>query len=346
MDTLLLMLLYWGVFFFFYGLARRFGTRLKNPGYLDKGMTVMIVILVFTMGLRMGANEEVISNLGQIGLQAICITLATIGGSIGFVLILRRLFRVGRDGRLTKDKMESEQENARCISEEKQTEMWVKEKAETEDKGKEEKENRNMTLLILLSVTIGMALGYGAVPVLFSDLEGFHTKAGDILVLGICILLALVGFNLGLSGGILENLKNAGLRVILFPLAAITGSLAGGAVYGMLSTLSVGEGVAISAGFGWYTLAPSMITEAGHMVAGAVSFLHNVIREVLGIIMIPAIAGKIGCLEAVAVPGVAATDICIPIVKKACGEDIIPYSFATGMLMCVAVPVIVPLALS
>ena len=58
-------------------------------------------------------------------------------------------------------------------------------------------------------------------------------------------------------------------------------------------------------GFGWYTFAPVTITGAGHAMAGAVSFMHNVIRETCGIILIPVLAKKIGYIEVCDLPGVA-----------------------------------------
>ena len=95
--------------------------------------------------------------------------------------------------------------------------------------------------------------------------------------------------------------------------------------------MTLREGLAISAGFGWYTLAPSVISGAGHAVAGAVSFLHNVLRETLGIILLPLAASKIGCIEAVTLPGTCAMDVCLPIVERSCSAETLPYSFTTGM---------------
>ena len=107
--------------------------------------------------------------------------------------------------------------------------------------------------------------------------------------------------------------------------------------------MTLREGLAISAGFGWYTLAPSVISGAGHAVAGAVSFLHNVLRETLGIILLPLAASKIGCIEAVTLPGTCAMDVCLPIVERSCSAETLPYSFTTGMAACLFSALLVPL---
>ena len=336
MDTVLLMLLYWGIFFLFYFIACRFCAGTKAGAYLDKGMTAMIALLVFLMGLQMGANEEVTSNLAEIGVQAALITAMVLAGSIGSVWILRRILKLDKEG------MEKSGREEKFLCPAGQEDKEGEEILKPEDAA--EKQNLSMTGFVLLFVVAGMGLGHFVIAEKCSDLDAFRETTGNILVAGLCLLLAMVGFHLGLTGGIIETFKSAGFRIILFPAAAVFGSLLGGIVYGMVSSLTVKEGIAVSAGFGWYTLAPSMIIEAGYVVAGAVSFLHNVMREVFGIVMIPFIAKKLGYLEAVATPGVAAMDICIPIVKKSCRPETVAYSFATGLLMCIMVPVAVPLA--
>ena len=185
----------------------------------------------------------------------------------------------------------------------------------------------------------------------FDDLNYFQDISGDWLVVGICVLLGLAGFNLGIAGNIFEHFKGVGYTVAVIPVAAVAGSFILAALYSLIASifmddgLSVREAVAVSAGFGWYTFAPGLLSEAGFEVAGAVSFMHNVIRETLGLVLIPLIAKKIGYLEAVCVPGVAAMDVCLPLVERSCRKETVVYSFCTGALMCVSVPVVVTLCI-
>ena len=156
-------------------------------------------------------------------------------------------------------------------------------------------------------------------------------------------MLGSVGFSMGLDGSIVRVLRGAGLGVVLVPIFSVIGSLLAGVVYSLLSPMTLREGLAISAGFGWYTMAPSVISGAGHAVAGAVSFLHNVLRETMGLIFLPLIASKIGYIEAVTIPGTASTDLCLPLVEKYCNPETMAYSFCTGMLMCLSCAALVPL---
>ena len=329
-----LLLLYWGIMILFYLLADRLVDRRDCFGFIGTALNVVIYFLVFIMGLRMGANEEVTSSLGIIGLQSLLISAFTGAGSMAAVTLLRKGLGLNRQGMPAAGESPDGENLLTDV---------VDFEESADKKTRQESSAAKTTVMILFSVAAGMILGYFTVPRIFADTADFQDMSGNWMVIGICILLGFVGFNLGLEGNVIKSLKKAGIRVVLFPLAAIAGSLILGALYGLVSPLTVREAVAVSAGFGWYTLAPGVIGEAGHAVAGAVSFMHNVIRETLGIIIIPLAAKKIGYIEATAIPGVAAMDICLPIVERSCRSETVVYSFCMGMMMSAAVPLLVPL---
>lgn len=341
-----LLLLYWGIMILCYIAAYKLRSRRDSFGFMGGALNAVIFILVFIMGLRMGANEEVTSSLGTIGVQAVLITVFTVCGSMAAVTALRKILGLNRQGaadNMPEAKLEAQLTEAEYAETQLENELESQLEKETAENKEEKGGAAKTTVLILVCVAAGMALGYLMIPRLFADTAVFQEMSGTWLVAGICVLLGLVGFNLGLDGSVIRSLKTAGIKVILVPLAAIAGSLLFGALYGLISPLTVREAVSVSAGFGWYTFAPGVIAEAGHAVAGAVSFMHNVIRETLGIIIIPLAAQKIGYLEATAIPGVAAMDVCLPIVERSCRPETVVYSFCMGMIMSVAVPLLVPL---
>lgn len=192
-----------------------------------------------------------------------------------------------------------------------------------------------MTRAILISVICGMAAGYFFLPGWFIDISG------DVLVVGLCVLLFFVGIDIGREGTVVKNFKKAGWRVIVFPFAIITGTFAGSLIAGLiLPSLGFRDALAVGSGFGWYTLAPVMLAEYSTKVS-AVSFLHNVMREMFGILLIPIVAKKIGYIETISLPGAASMDVCLPIVEKATRGDIAVYSFISGVVLSIAVPVLV-----
>ena len=194
-----------------------------------------------------------------------------------------------------------------------------------------------MTKAIVCSVICGMAAGYFFLPDWFIDISG------NLLVVGLCVLLFFVGLDIGREGTVAENFKKAGWRVLVFPFAIIIGTYAGSLVAGLLlPSLGIRDAMAVGSGFGWYTLAPVMLAEYSTSVS-AVSFMHNVMRELFGILLIPIIAKKIGFIETVSLPGAAAMDVCLPVVEKATRGDIAVYSFISGVVLSIAVPVLVGL---
>ena len=181
----------------------------------------------------MGSNEEVTSNLAVIGLQSVGITVFTVGGSMLLVYFTRKLMGLNRQG--VKDAL---------------IEQNIEDEAGQDESG-QDSSGMKTTLIILAFVAAGLAIGYLIIPKLFEDNSAFQDFTGDLMVLGITILLAFVGFNMGLDGNVFSNLKEVGIKVIFIPIAAISGSLLMGTLYGLLGPFTVGEGIAVRAGVAW-----------------------------------------------------------------------------------------------
>ena len=315
-----LLALYWSIMIVCYLAAGKLRRHKERFHFLDQLTSFFIYLLIFLMGLRMGADEEVTSSLGSIGVQALFITFLTSVGSMLGGTAARKIVHLNRHAL----------------------------PAGTEEEGAEERgggvntSGIKSSVILCLMVICGMLLGYFVLPQLISP-ERFEDLSGTLLVIGLCIMLGSVGFSMGLDGSIVRVLRGAGLGVVLVPVFSVIGSLLAGVVYSFLTPMTLREGLAISAGFGWYTMAPSVISGAGHAVAGAVSFLHNVLRETMGLIFLPLIASRIGYIEAITIPGTASTDLCLPLVERYCNPETMAYSFCTGMLMCLSCAALVPL---
>ena len=196
-----------------------------------------------------------------------------------------------------------------------------------------------MTKWIIGAVIGGMLLGHFLIP------AAFVAHIGTIINLGLCLILFLVGVDMGRQGTIWQDIKQAGLRVLLIPVAVALGTLAAAAVAGLFLPMSVKDAMAASAGLGWYSLAPMLLADYSASVS-AVAFLSNVMREVLAIVLIPVVAKYIGFVECVSLPGAAAMDTVLPVVVRSTHERITIYSFVSGVILSFAVPVLVPFIVS
>ena len=295
-----LLALYWSFLIIGYIIAWRSAKKGKTLAGLAKAMMVTVYGLCLIMGLRMGANEQVIENLGTIGLMSLVITICCIAGSLGAIFLTRKIF--GMD--------------------------------------------LKSTFMILGIVAAGMLIGaFFILRQTPEVLQLFDVASNDALIVLLCILMFFVGLDLGGSEEVIRSIRRAGFRVLVFPFATMIGTMVAGVAACLLMGLTLKEGSAICVGFGWYSYAPIVIAGAGqqYMIASAISFMHNVIREVTGIIFIPLVAKKIGYLESTGVPGIAAMDVCLPIVERSCGPNLVVYAFATGVIMCIVTSLGVPL---
>ncbi len=337
-----LLLLYWA--FLICGYIA--GSRLRVTGKKLKGLGSFMMLTVyglcFFMGMRMGVNEQVTSNLGVIGLQALVITLLTIAGSMLAMFGLRKILGMDRYGNLVRAARASASEQSKAGGPE--TVQADRSDSSSEEGGLD----IGSTIILLSVVAVGMLIGaFGLVRRGPAFLEWFDGSSNLAMIILLCVLMSLVGLDMALSGDVIGNLRRAGYRVLLFPIASMVGTMALGICGCLLLGFGLRESAAIPIGFGWYSYAPIVIAGAGqqYVVASAVSFMHNVIREVTGIIMIPVAAKKFGYLEAASIPGIAAMDVCIPIVSRSCRADTVIYSFAIGVIMCIVTSVGVPLCM-
>lgn len=67
-----------------FGLIVGYFVRGKNLNKIGKTITILIWILLFGLGVKVGSDAEVVAKLPVIGLEALLITIGAIVGSILF----------------------------------------------------------------------------------------------------------------------------------------------------------------------------------------------------------------------------------------------------------------------
>ncbi len=294
-------------------LGSRKGIRSRPLVWVGKLQFVALMILIVTLGVNLGANDEVISSLGQIGLAALLITVLAMGGSILALTLLRRfVLRLNHVG-LPRGS----------------------EAGGASDGPSGGKADNSLTKWIIFAVAAGMLAGRFLFP------PELTQHCGTVINFGLYLLLFMVGMDMGRQGTFLSDIKAAGFQVLLVPVAVCLGTLALAAAAGLLLPLGVKDAMAASAGMGWYSLAPTLLAPYSALVS-AVAFLSNVMREIFSILLIPLVARYIGYVECAALPGAAAMDTVLPVVVGATHERITIYSFTSGVVLSLAVPVLVP----
>ena len=193
-----------------------------------------------------------------------------------------------------------------------------------------------------LAILIVLVLGIGAGFILPENISAMIDSASSYMLL---ILLFSVGIDMGLNKEVFTRIKELGFKILLIPFGVVVGSLCGGFLTALLAQMPLKEGLAISAGLGWYSLSGILITEAGNPVAGTIAFLSNVFREMLTFIVVPFIASHMNYYCAIAPAGATAMDTTLGIISRNTNATVAVLSFVSGVVCTLVVPVLVPIFL-
>jgi|LGOV01.1.fsa_nt_gb uncharacterized membrane protein YbjE (DUF340 family) len=196
-----------------------------------------------------------------------------------------------------------------------------------------------MTIKILLVLVAGILSGIYIID------PSFYGTTDIFLSIGLSLLLFFVGIDIGSNKKVFGQLKKMGLKIILVPVSAGLGCLAGGIATALIFNMPILEGAAVAAGFGWYSLAPILIAPYSAELS-AIAFLTNVFREILAIAFISYTAKYIGYFETVALGGATSMDTTLPIISRNTDAETTVVAFVSGMIMTMSVPVLVPFFVS
>ena len=93
------LLLYIGMLALGILVGSRRSVRSRTLPWLGRLQFVSLIVLIAILGVEIGADDKVISSLGEIGLSALVITVFALAGSLLAVTLVRRLLGLDRQGR-------------------------------------------------------------------------------------------------------------------------------------------------------------------------------------------------------------------------------------------------------
>ena len=283
----------------------------KSEKTIDALLSWALYLLLFSMGVRTGLIDDLPGQAGRLGIMSVGFGAATSLSSIAMVVLAVKI--TSYIFRKTRTVPVNSMENGNASS-------WIQRLKEP------------MKLV-----------GCAAAGIILSLLTPwFHWFDERVTTVLLFILLFLVGVQMVQGKADMLIVIRQPISVIL-PLLTVAGSLLGGWGLGSILSLTSGEALAISAGFGWYSLSGVLIAEMGNPVLGSVAFLSNLIREIIACVTIPILAGFKQPHAAISVGGATSMDVTLPLVEHSCGPEYVPLSLAHGILLTIAVPFLVPM---
>lgn len=175
----------------------------------------------------------------------------------------------------------------------------------------------------------------------------FGPAVHDVSMYVLYLLMFQVGIGIGGNRQLRSLLATLKPRMLLAPLATVTGTLLFSALASLLlSQWSVADCLAVGSGFAYYSLSSILITQfkeptLGLQLAtelGTIALLTNIFREMIALVGTPLLSKYCGRLAPVSAAGVGSMDVLLPVITRYSGRDIIPLALLHGMLVDFSVP--------
>lgn len=182
-------------------------------------------------------------------------------------------------------------------------------------------------------VVIGFVLGLSHwAPLKFASLASEYA---------LLFLLFLVGLQLRGSGMTLRQiiLNRRGLMVAM---VVFLSAMVGGVLTALLLGLPLKTGMAMASGFGWYSLSGILMTESFGPVIGSAAFFNDLMRELLAIILIPALISRHRS-SALGLCGATSMDFTLPVLQRSGGTEIVPAAIVHGFVLSLFAPILIAL---
>lgn len=154
-------------------------------------------------------------------------------------------------------------------------------------------------------------------------------------------LLFLVGVQLRNSGMTLRQIV-LNRRGLVIALIVGISALGGGLLAAWVLGLPLKTGLAMASGYGWYSLSGILLTDALGPVIGSAAFFNDLTRELLAIMLVPALAQRNRSF-ALGLCGATSMDFTLPVLQRSAGIDIVPAAIVHGFLLSLAAPILMAL---
>lgn len=283
----------------------------------DGIINIALVVLMLTIGINIGINDSVMSNLDSIGLNCLAISLSAVAFSILFTVIIEKtVLPLGK----LKEKLSSENININ-------SEIGIPQ----EEKSK----NSPLIWIMPVSIVIGLLIGYFFRSYILNFIL-------DYMLIGSLIILYIsVGISLGSNRKVFKYIKILGFRVIYISIGILGGSLAGGFVAGTLLGIPLHTSVMSASGMSYYSLTGAYMTQVYGIEAGTYGFVVNVMREFFTVLLLPFLI-RISMGSPIAGGAAGNMDTMLVPVTKFVGVELGLVTLITGVILTFTVPFILP----
>lgn len=276
--------------------------KLSNPKWLNtinQSLSLMVYLILFLMGSELAQLNDLLSHLTTIIYSTLLLFICTFGFNMIALMVIDVVL------------------------------PW-----RSKGPNSEPLVSRFKMILESLRICLALVLGFicGLLPL---SIWQYNETASKVTLV---VLLVLVGIQL--------RSNNISLKQILINKVGMTttlvvtlSALLGGLLASYLLDLPINTGLAMSSGFGWYSLSGVLMTEAQGPIIGSISFLNDIMRELCAIILIPSLIKRFK-LTSLGICGATSMDFTLPMLQKGGGIMMVPPAIVQGFLLTLIMPVL------
>jgi uncharacterized membrane protein YbjE (DUF340 family) len=195
--------------------------------------------------------------------------------------------------------------------------------------------NHTMIKYILVALIFGCLAGY-INNNLFTIIPNALISE-QLFTIALIAILFVFGFSFALDKDAVEKMRRTGFKMVIFPLLVALGSLVGGLLAGLILQISLSGAMAVSSGYGWYTLSGPMMGQLLGPKWGTLGFTANFFRELLTITTIPFMV-KLDRYAPIASGGGTTMDTTLGVIVRYCGKDTLIVAFSNGLILSLIAP--------
>ncbi|WP_373950736.1 lysine exporter LysO family protein [Vibrio pomeroyi] len=193
-----------------------------------------------------------------------------------------------------------------------------------------------LSSMAMESAKLILVVGSGLVAglVLPISLDWVDTASEWILF----VLLFFIGIQLRNSGLTLRQILLNKHGMVIAVTIIIT-SMLGGVIAAYLLDIPLFKALAMSSGFGWYSLAGILMGDAFGPVYGGASFMLELLRELVALVLIPVLIRSYPCTS-IGYAGATAMDFTLPVIQTTGGVRCVPIAIVSGFILSLLVPIL------
>ena len=271
---------------------------------IDRSLMALIYLILLVMGLNLSAMENLDSELSKILWQTASYIVCILGMNMLFFYYLDKNLPVKTE------KAEGYKTSTLGL-------VWN-------------------AIKLLGSIVIGLVIGKLLLANFSIDLPTFKHIADWLGQGALMTLLLCVGIQLRSNGISLKAvfLNRYGL---ILSVTIIISSFLGGMLAAWLNGRPLLEGLAVSSGFGWYSLSASVLQKSLGPTVGSVAFFNDLFREFFAFAVIPLIMARLP-LSAIGSGGATSLDFVLPLIQKTGGIKVVPIAISFGFIVNIIAP--------